>query len=183
MSPPPWSTSPSTMSSTSSGVTPLRSSASCTAYLARSNALTSTSVPLRAVPIGVRQAEKITASGIAYSLCRSRRSRGAARLLPSSGGAAGCGGGRDASRDRFGHSEQREQADVDLALERDVHGIGARGDISLLHDPVVALPVELARGEGPRPDRVEREFAAPQRALVESVGARSGRRVGHRRER
>src|SRR4051812_39341315 len=136
MSPPPWSTSPSTMSSTSSGVTPLRSSASCTAYLARSKALTSTSVPLRAVPIGVRQAETITASVIAYSLCSSRRSRGSARLLPppvvplspgkpgvdgttahGSGDAAGRGGCRDANRDRFVHSEQREQAHVDLALE------------------------------------------------------------------
>src|SRR5258706_9778360 len=62
MSPPPCSTSPSTMSSTSDADTPARFSDSATAYFARSNALTSSNVPLRAVPIAVRQAETMTAS-------------------------------------------------------------------------------------------------------------------------
>jgi len=38
--------------------------ASATAYLARSNVLTSTKVPLRAVPMAVRAAATMTASGI-----------------------------------------------------------------------------------------------------------------------
>src|SRR5262245_61776133 len=103
MSPPPWSTSPSTMSSTSSPGTPLRANASATAYLARSNALTSTSVPLRAVPIGVRQAETITASVIRVLLVPVR---GPVRLLRPAWGR----GGRHAHGDRFVDADQREQA-------------------------------------------------------------------------
>src|SRR5438270_9451901 len=64
MSPPPWSDSPIWRSSTSLGSTPERFSASATAYFARSNALTSSNVPLRAVPIGVRAAATMTASGM-----------------------------------------------------------------------------------------------------------------------
>src|SRR6266404_2247247 len=64
MSPPPCSDSPSARSSTSGAGMPDRLSASPTAYLARSKARTSRSVPLRAVPIAVRAAATITASGI-----------------------------------------------------------------------------------------------------------------------
>src|SRR3954468_16812289 len=52
------------MSSTSPAEMPERLSASPAAALASSNVVTSRSVPLRAVPIGVRAAETITASDI-----------------------------------------------------------------------------------------------------------------------
>src|SRR3954447_6188462 len=64
MSPPPCNDSPNARSSTSVDGMPERLSVSPTAYLASSNAVTSRSVPLRAVPIGVRAAATITASGI-----------------------------------------------------------------------------------------------------------------------
>src|SRR5437764_2716318 len=52
------------MSSTSPAEIPDRLSASPAAYLASSNVVTSRSVPLRAVPIGVRAAATMTASVI-----------------------------------------------------------------------------------------------------------------------
>src|SRR6266542_4325732 len=85
MSPPPWRTSPSTMSSTSSTGTPERFSASCTANFPRSNALKLISDPRRAVPIAVRAAETMTASPMVRLPCvaRSRADGERTLTLPS----------------------------------------------------------------------------------------------------
>src|ERR1035437_6547428 len=75
MPPPPCIDSARIMSSRSIGSRPERSTAAFTTCSPRTNGSTSTSVPLKALPIGVRAVDTITASAIVFSIARCRCSR------------------------------------------------------------------------------------------------------------
>src|SRR6184192_3082390 len=75
MSPPPASDSPSTTSSKHSGGRPECCAASPTTTVARSKALVSRRVPLRAVPIAVRHADSSTASFMQFVILYSGAGR------------------------------------------------------------------------------------------------------------
>ena len=162
MSPPPCSDSPSARSSTSGPGMPDRLSASPTAYLARSNALTSRSVPLRAVPIAVRAAATMTASGIWCSLdvrmaCVEEAS------VPDVGVSLPPRAATTAPRVRprrapdvevaaaHEHAEQRE---VDVIAQRHRHAVADDLDVDRVERTGVRVLVERReRDRAPAPDR------------------------------